>query len=97
MFRKNPEIVRRKIHDSYFLIDITQNYLNDSCMLYEINEIGNFIWEQLEQRNNIEVIADKLFECLGNDVCREEVLKDIKEFIEILCQEGFMEVCNGRS
>jgi len=97
MFRKNPKIVRRKIHDSYFLIDITQNYFDDSCMLYEINEIGDFIWEQLEQCNNIEDIVDKLFECLGNDVCREEVLKDIEEFIEILCQEGFMEVYDGRN
>lgn len=46
MIRKRENIVARVIHDSYFLIDIKQNYLDDKARIYEVNEIGYYIWKQ---------------------------------------------------
>ena len=43
MYDKNPNIVCRDIHGSYFLIDITDNFSDNVCSLYEMNEIGRFI------------------------------------------------------
>ena len=61
-FKKNQNIVKREIHDSIFLINITQNYLNDKCSLYELNQIGNFIWDSLDNANKIkELLIESTF------------------------------------
>ena len=39
MINKKEYVVERKIHDSIYLINTKQNYLNDKCCLYEINEM----------------------------------------------------------
>ena len=62
MLEKNKNIVLREIHDSYFLIDITQNYLSDVCSIYEVNEIGKFIWESLETLVPISVAEEISYE-----------------------------------
>ena len=55
---KKENIVERKIHDTYFLIDISDKYLDDKCHLYEINEIGDFIWKQLGMSDTVSDIAN---------------------------------------
>ena len=84
-------IVRRKVHESYFLINITQNYLNDKCSLYEINETGNFILSQMELNKSMLEIAKELKKCINEDISLNELECDIKAFIETLYNEGFIQ------
>ena len=60
MIRKRENIVARVIHDSYFLIDIKQNYLDDKARIYEVNEIGYYIWKQLDVVSDVDDIVDFL-------------------------------------
>lgn len=94
--KKNQNIVKREIHDSIFLINITQNYLNDKCSLYELNQIGNFIWDSLDNANSIDDITDLLMSEIVTPVNRVEIFNDVYEFISILKNEHFLEVTNGR-
>lgn len=96
MLIKNKNIVLRDIHDSFFLIDITQNYLNDICNLYEINEIGVFIWNALESANSIKEIVDLLLQNIVDDVNYDEVYDDVEMYIKLLINSSFVEEHNGR-
>lgn len=87
---KNPDIVGRVIHDRYYLIDITQNYLDNRCRLYELNEIGYFIWEQLNHSDCAEDIADELFKAVVGEVSKDVIYEDVKEYLDILEKEGFI-------
>ena len=40
MIRKRENIVARVIHDSYFLIDIKQNYLDDKARIYIMAQLS---------------------------------------------------------
>ncbi len=95
MIIKKENIVERKIHDTYFLIDISDKYLDDKCHLYEINEIGDFIWKQLGMSDTVSDIANALIELVSEEVDYYEVYKDIKDFIDILINENYLEVIDG--
>ena len=91
---KNPNIVARKVHDSYFLIDITENYSDDKCRLYEINEVGNFIWNLIDGKAAATDIAESIKKAITDDVSVDEILLDVNGFINTLLKDGFVEV-NG--
>ena len=42
-YKKNENIILRKVDPYYFLVDMTENYSNR--FLSDTNEIGAFIWE----------------------------------------------------
>lgn len=92
MFSKKKNIVVRKIHDTYFLINICQNYLEDNCYLYEINEVGYFIWEQLDNTSEIDEVVSNIMDCIVGDVNYSDIYEDVNEFINILINENFLEV-----
>lgn len=96
MTKRNENIVKREIHDTYFLIDITQNYLENTCSLYEINDIGLFIWDQLNHSNTIITIAENLYNAIEDDVAFEDILSDVEDYINILKKENFVVEVNGR-
>ena len=99
MFLIKKNIVARKIHDSYFLIDICQKYLEDKCYLYEINEIGYFIWHELNRTSDINKVVSSLLDTIIEEVSYEEIYEeiyeDVKEFINMLQKENFLEVVNA--
>lgn len=98
MLKRNANIVKRKIHDTYFLIDITQNYLEDTCSLYEINEIGAFIWDQINESNTINDIAMNLYQVIQDDSIEwNDIINDVKEYIDLLKNEKFVVENNGRA
>ena len=45
---KNENVVVRKIHGTTFLINIADNFAGDRCALYEVNETGLYIWNQID-------------------------------------------------
>lgn len=92
MYIKNQNIVARKIHDSYFLINITDNYLDDKCRLYELNEIGYFIWNQLEETGEISIIVSVLNDNIIGEVDYDMLWADVEEYLTVLVDEGFVRV-----
>lgn len=94
---KNKNIVKRNIHDSFFLIDITQNYLDEVCSIYELNEMGSYIWDLLDSNNTIEDIAKKILDILIDDIEPEVIHADVSQFIEQMASERFVEITDGRA
>ena len=92
--KRNEKIVARKIHDSYFLIDITDNYSNNTCALYEMNETGMFIWNNIGEGSSIFELASQLKAIIIDDVIFQVLYDDVLEFIEWLDTRGFVEVIN---
>lgn len=92
MYKISKNIVRRKVHDTYFLINIADNYSDDKCVLYEINEIGNFIWNHIEDReDNIDkYIASLLVEKVEEDVDFSVIYNDVTNYISMLLKERFI-------
>ena len=65
-------------------------------LLCEINEMGEFIWNNTMEEIDIDVLAQKICEVTNEEIEREIVINDIIEFIKLLEVEGFMEVDSGR-
>lgn len=98
MMNKKEYIVERKIHDSIYLINTKQNYLNDKCCLYEINEMASYIWNQIDGSTSIDEIANQIFcDMEIQDASFDEVKKDVNDCVYLLANEGFLEVENGRN
>jgi len=91
VYRQNKNVVIRKIHDTFFLIDIADNYMGDQCLLNEINEVGAFIWRELSDAKDIVSIVEKLKVQLNEEVEFEVLYSDIKEYIQYLLQLGLVE------
>ena len=84
VYVRNENYVLRKVHDTFFFIDITDNYKDDTCKLIETNEIGEFIWNALSKENTIESIAKKLKIKIIEDISFEIILEDVRSYISVL-------------
>ena len=90
LFEKNENIVARKIHDTFFLINITDKYENDKCILYQINEIGFFIWNNIDGKNSSNDLADLIKSAINDEVDYQTILSDVSEFLSELNNNGFI-------
>lgn len=88
---RRKDVIKRNIHGEIFLIDITQNYFDDECFLYQLNEMGAFIWEQLSNPISTDELVEVLKENISDEISDEELLRDVKVYVESLKQEGFWE------
>lgn len=91
-YSKKDNIIFRKIHGSYFLIDITDNYANDKCSLFEVNEIGSFLWNEMSSNFTVEEITHKLQNAIIDEIDYETLFQDVNEFTFSLLCKGFIEV-----
>lgn len=89
-YERNSNYVLRRIHDSFFLIDITDNYNDEKCHLIEVNEIGSFIWGSLEENNTIEHLTEALKRVITEDVPYEVIYHDVNEYINMLVDKGIV-------
>ena len=90
-YKKIESFVERNIYGKYFLINIKENYMNDKCYLYELNEIGHFIWNQIDRSHNMDDLVNNIIKETVDDVSYEKVHDDTAAFIEKLIIEGFVE------
>ena len=90
MLIKNNDVILRTIHDSIFLIDITDNYSGDKCSLYEINETGRFLWDNMDENGTISSLIDALQKALIDEVPRDVLLADVSEYINDLIDKKFV-------
>ena len=88
LYEKNENIVRRTVYKSYFLIDICKNFTDDVFDMIEINEIGNFIWNVLDNIHDKEQIAASLLKEINGDVEYDEVYSDVSDFIDMLVSKS---------
>lgn len=101
-YKRNTDIVERKIHGAYYLIDITDNYMDEHCRLFEINEMGDYIWNKLtqcdESNNLIDYLVEEIKEMIIDDISSEVIRNDVELFVKTIENEGFLEVTeNGRT
>ncbi len=88
-FIRNKNIVLRNIHDTYFLIDITDNYQDDKCVMYEINEIGKFIWENIDGKNGQDVVQN-LHSIIIEEIEYQVIYNDVLEYVNVLLEKNFI-------
>lgn len=98
MISRKEYIVERNIHDSIYLINTKQNYLNDTCCLYEINEMGSYIWNSISEETSIDDIVKAIISDIDvQGIGFNEIKDDVTDYVELLVKEGFLEVHNGRN
>ena len=86
---KNDSVVIRTIHGSIFLIDISDNYSGDKCSLYEINETGKFLWDNIDENGTIDRLAGALQDAIIDEVPRDVLVADVAEYIGDLIDKKF--------
>lgn len=91
MIYKKDNIIARKIHDTFFLIDITQNYLEDKCILFQINEVGYWLWNTMTSISNVNELVESLYEKLDKKIDKNILTEDIRRFLDLLAEEGCIE------
>lgn len=89
-FIKNSDVVLRTIHGSTFLIDISDNYSGDKCSLYEINETGRFLWNNLEHSRTVDDLVKALQDAVIDEVPYGVMFNDVLEYINDLKDKGFV-------
>ena len=81
--------IRDMIHDTYFLIDITDNYQDDKCVMYEINEIGKFIWENIDGKN-VQDVVQNLHSIIIEEIEYQVIYNDVLEYVNVLLEKNFI-------
>jgi hypothetical protein len=84
-FTKDSSIVSRKIADEFILVPIKQR-ASDVDSIYTVNEVGSFIWEQIDVEKPLTEIRDLIVNEF--EVSSEEAEKDLIEFLQQLEQVG---------
>lgn len=90
--KKNEDIIARKIHECYFLIKLKDDYSDQKCRLYEINEVGYFLWNMVDEVKDLNELASLLAEQVTENISKEMILHDVKEYIDELICMKFIEV-----
>lgn len=95
-YKRNENVVERKIHGAFYLINIKDNYLDDKCRLYEMNEMGDVIWNILDissrEESQIDFIVNRIKELIVDEVPYDIIKEDVESFIDSINKEGFLEV-----
>ena len=81
VFQKNENFVFRQIDDETILVPIKDN-LGDMGSIYNLNEVGAFVWEQLDGQKTLSDINEMLTDEF--EIPEGESKKDLIEFINQL-------------
>lgn len=92
IYTKNPYIVPRTIHGSFFLVNIGDNYAGDRCALHEVNQTGMFLWEKIDGTRTSADIAALLKNAIVADIDIATIKRDTEEFLISLKELAFVEV-----
>ena len=84
-WRRNPQVVARKIGEDMILVPTGRGIVDLQC-LFTLNDTGCFIWEQLVDRRNVAQLSTALVGQFA--VTREQAEEDLSRFLTELAQEG---------
>ncbi|CAB1073210.1 hypothetical protein D1AOALGA4SA_1796 [Olavius algarvensis Delta 1 endosymbiont] len=80
-YQRNENFVFRRIENETILVPI-KDKVGDMGSIYNLNEVGALVWEQLDGRRTLGEIGDKIVAQF--EVETREAQADICEFIEQL-------------
>ena len=82
-YQRNGNFVFRRIEDETILVPIKDN-VGDMGSIYNLNEMGAFIWEQLDGQKTLEAVKDEILE--EYDVAPQEAEDDLSKFMTELIE-----------
>ena len=77
-YKRNENFVFRRIENETILVPIKDN-VGDMGSIYNLNEVGAFVWEQLDGERTLHEIIDLITEEF--DAAAREVETDLNEFV----------------
>jgi len=80
-YKRNENFVFRNINNETILVPIKDN-VGDMGFIYNLNEVGAFVWEHLDGRNRLLDIKDMISEEF--EVSSQKSEEDLCEFISQL-------------
>ena len=83
VYRKNSDIVTRKIAGDLFLVPI-KGKLADMQRIFSVNAVGEFIWQSMDSQRSLNDIRDDLASNFTVD--EDEAMADIEAFVSELLQ-----------
>ena len=81
VFQKNENFVFRQIDDETILVPIKNN-VGDMGSIYNLNEVGAYIWEHLDGEKTLSEIKNKI--AVEFEVSPETAEEDLMEFVNQL-------------
>ena len=79
IYNKTSEVAFRKVSDEYILVPLSDD-IADMDSLFTMNEVGAFIWEQIDGNRSISQIVENV---TGEfDVKNETAQKDVLTFLD---------------
>ena len=88
-FVKNGEFVTRSIAGETILVPV-RGRVGDLDAIYNLNEVGGFIWKLLDGRSTLRQIADAV--CTEFEVSLDEATEDTTQFLSALESAGVVRV-----
>ena len=85
IYKKNDNFVFRKIEDETLLVPLRDN-VGDMGFLYNLNEVGSFIWQRMDNGEALRIIVENIQREF--DVSCEQAQTDLCEFIRDLEEIG---------
>jgi len=83
IYKKNENFVFRKIEDETILVPIKDNVGDMGC-IYNLNEVGAFVWQNLDGRKSLQDIRQRLMD--EYEVSAKEAEDDLSEYIARLTE-----------
>lgn len=80
--------ILREIAGEYIIVPTGQAAI-DFNGLITVNEVGRFLWEELQKETTESELTDRILD--EYEIDRETALNDVKEFIENLKTSGILE------
>jgi hypothetical protein len=81
VFQKNENFVFRQIDDETILVPIKDN-LGDMGSIYNLNEVGAFVWKQLNGKASLADIKNRILDTF--EVSEREADTDLSDFVNQL-------------
>ncbi len=89
MYRKNPDVVARKIAGELLLVPV-KGKIADMQRIFTLNPVGELIWQELDAPKKLQDIRERVISDF--DVTIETATIDIEEFVtELLSADLILE------
>jgi len=82
-YQRNENFVYRRIEDETILVPIKDN-VGDMGSIYNLNDVGAFIWEHLDGERDLKAIKDKILD--EYEASSKEAEADLRAFVDDLIE-----------
>jgi hypothetical protein len=87
VFRKDENIVSRKIAGEFFLVPISGN-LAHMQKIFTLNPVAEYIWQEIDKQKTLHDICNGIVSVFN--VKKEQAESDIREFVTELLAEDLI-------